>query len=108
MIGFYYKEIQLGTLSFDNETQEFIYNSIIENEIRAKKKYHMIKYYSLENSKDKRGKNIFEEFLEFVQSLSRHDVIEMAKIKKDEPLYNKLEKLASLSLNEDDFYIKKC
>ena len=108
MIGFYYKEIQLGILSYDDKTQEFVYNSIEKNEKKAREKYHMLEYYGLANSKNKRQKEIFEDFSEFVQVLSRYDIVELTKINKDEHLYKKLEKLASLGLNDDDFHIKNC
>jgi hypothetical protein len=106
MICLYYKEIHLGNLTFDNNTQQFVYNSIEKNEQKAKEKYHMLEYYALFNSKNKKQTNLFDEFYEFEQSVYRDDIIELAGIKKDDSLFIKLQKLASLSLNDDYFHIK--
>jgi rhodanese-related sulfurtransferase len=75
MIGFFYKDIQLGKLAYDEKTQEFVYNSKVKNEQLAKEKYHMMEYYNLYNSVDRRQKELFEDFVIFTAILGRDDVV---------------------------------
>ena len=105
MIKYFFKDIELGTLSFDNKKNEFVYNSNIENEKKAKK-YGSMFFYSLYDSIDKRQKNIFDEFEIFAMSLSREDIVKSAGIKKEDNLFQKLEKLSKLTLNDDEFHLK--
>ena len=106
MIKLYYKEFELGYLTFDYENNVFVYNSNVENENKAKAKYLGMEFYYLSNSKNKRQKILFENFIEYTECLGRTDIIEKAKIQKDDTLYEKLEKIAKLNWNNEGFYIK--
>ena len=106
MIGLFYKEFLLGDLSFDTIKNEFVYNSRVQNEEKAKEKYFYMEFYNLFNSSNKRSEVVFKEFSELVGALDREDIIELAKIKKEDSLIEKLEKLANLELIEEGFYIK--
>ena len=107
MISLFYKKIMLGTLYFDYKTNEFIYNSKVKNEKEAKEKYKAMDFYNLFNSENKRQKDLFDDFKDFSDALEREDIIKLAQIKEEDSLFVKLEKLASLDLLEDGFYIKK-
>ena len=74
MVGYFYKDIQLGQLSFDKETDEFVYNSKIKNEQKAKEKYHAMEYYYLYNSVNRRQKELFEDFALFTANFNRPDI----------------------------------
>lgn len=105
MIKYFFRDIELGVLSFDDKTKEFVYNSNIENEQKAKK-YGAMFFYSLYNSIDRRQKSIFSEFSIFTMCLSRDDIVKDAGLKKEDSLFEKLEKLSKLKINNDEFYIK--
>lgn len=105
MIKLCYKKYELGFLSFDEETNEFVYNSNLESEEKFKQNYS-IDFYPFFNSKNVRWKNLPTFFGEIVASLSRGDIVKFAGIKKEDSLFVKLEKFAKLDLFDDDFYLK--
>lgn len=106
MIKLFYKECELGSLTFDEKTNEYVYNSNIEGEKKAKQKYSALEFYLLSNSKDKRQKFIFDEFDEFRRAISRADLVEKANIKKEDGVFVRLEKLATLDLGSEEYHIK--
>lgn len=106
MIKLCYKEFELGTLSFDEQTKEYIYNSNLENEQKAKEKYSAMEFYYLSNSVDRRSKRLFDNFTEFSSSFDRSDIVRKAKIEKDDSIFEKLTKIAKLNLFYENFYIK--
>lgn len=105
MIVFCFKEFDLGILSFDKEANEFVYDSLLENEKEAEKKYGL-DFYSLKESMRKRSKTLFKQFNEFVDCLTRPDIIRLAKINNDDSLFEKLEKLSRLNLNDAGYFIR--
>ena len=106
MISLFYKEFELGVLSFDNDSNEFVYNSNIENEKKADEKYFGLELYNLFGSKNRRSKNLFLQFCEIAGCLNRPDIVRMAGIEKKDNLYQKLEKLSKLKLNDEDYFIR--
>lgn len=106
MLKLCYREFELGTLSYDEENQEYIYNSNLEGEKNAKAKYLGMEFYSLSNSKDKRQKDIFTNFLIFIPALTRADIVKDAKIEQTDSTYEKLLKFAKLDMFDEDFHLK--
>lgn len=106
MVKLFYKECELGTLTFDEKTNEYVYNSNLEGEKKAKSKFLAMEFYALSNSKDRRQKYIFDEFDEFRRAITRSDIVKMADMKQDDSVFVKLEKLAKLELMTDSFNIR--
>ena len=106
MVKLFYKECELGTLTFDEKTREYVYNSNLEGEKKAKAKFLAMEFYSLSNSVDRRQKFIFDEFDEFRRAISRSDLTQMANIKQEDDVFVRLEKLATLELMKDGFNIR--
>ena len=106
MVGLFYKNLQLGQLTYDDSTKEFVYNSKVKNEQKAKEKYHKMEFYFLYDSVNRRQKELFEDFSIFASNFNRPDIIEMAQLKETDSVYEKLEKISTLSFLENDFYIK--
>lgn len=105
MIKFCFKEFELGFLSFDKKTNEFVYNSLLENERNADKKYQGLEFYYLKNSVNRRSKTLFKQFDEFAGCLNRPDIIRLAELEEKDSLFEKLEKLAKLNIVESDYFI---
>lgn len=106
MIILCFKEFRLGKLSFDDHTQEFVYDSFAENENKANEKYDIFETYFIANSKNRRSKTLFAQFCEFAGCLTRADVIRFAEIEKEDNLFVKLEKLSKLNLNDYAYFIR--
>lgn len=106
MIILSYKDCDLGVLSFDSEKQEFVYNSFVENENEADKKYFIFESYFLAGSKNRRSKKLFPQFGEIAACLTRPDIIRLAKIEEDDNLFAKLEKLSRLQLSKMGYFIR--
>lgn len=106
MIILCFKEFRLGKLSFDEYTQEFVYDSFAENENKANEKYDIFETYFLAQSKNKRSKFLFAQFSEIAGCLTRPDIIRLAEIEKEDNLFVKLEKLSKLNLNDSAYFIR--
>lgn len=106
MIILSYKDCDLGVLSFDGDKQEFVYNSFVENESEADKKYGIFESYFLEGSKNRRSKKLFSQFAEIAGCLTRPDIVRLAKIEDEDNLFEKLEKLSRLQLNKSTYFIR--
>lgn len=106
MIIFCFKEFKLGQLSFDDHTQEFVYDSFVENENKANEKYDIFETYFLANSKNRRSKFLFPQFSEISCCLTRPDIVSLAKIDKTDNLFAKLEKLSKLNLNDSAYFVR--
>lgn len=106
MIIYGFKDFELGELFFDEQTQEFVYNSFLENEKAAAKKYNGLDDYFLAGSKNRRSKTLFSQFAEIAGSLNRPDIVRLAEIDKQDSLFVKLEKLSKLNLNENAYFIR--
>lgn len=106
MVKLFYKECELGNLTFDKKTNEYVYNSNLEGEKKAKAKYLAMEFYSLSNSKDRRQKYIFDEFDQFRRSVTRADIVELADIKQEDSVFVRLEKMAKLDLLREEYSIK--
>lgn len=106
MIKLCYKNFELGILSYDWDKNEFIYNSLVENEKIAKKSCSALEFYEFFDSKDVRWKKLPSFFGEICACLNRGDIVKLAGIEKGDNLYQKLEKLGKLNLITNGFYIK--
>ena len=105
MIKLCYKNFVLGQLNYDSLTKEYVYNSNLENEKRAKEKYSELDFYYLTNSVNRRSKKLFKDFIIFMQSASRKDIVSLAGIEKEDSEFEILQKIASINMIDDSFYI---
>lgn len=107
MIALCFKNFHLGTLCYDVEKGEFVYDSNIEQERQAENEFMISDSYLLFNSKGLRSKVIFPEFCDFLDAVSRQDLIKKVGIVEDDNLFVKLEKISKLNFDNSGFYLKK-
>lgn len=105
MVILCFREYELGALSFDKKSEEFVYNSFIESERKAFEKYGLDAYFLL-GSRNKRSKRLFLQFGEFVACLTRGDIIRLAGICSNDSLFEKLEKLSMINMIDNAYYIR--
>lgn len=107
MIALCFKNYVLGTLSYDLKNGEFVYDSNIDQERGAEQEFIISDSYLLFNSKGFRSKTIFPEFSDFLDAVSRQDIIKKVGIFEEDNLFVKLEKISGLNFDNSGFYIKK-
>ncbi len=100
-----YREFELGTLTFENN--KYIFNSNIENEKLATKKYPIaMDFYYLANSVNRQSDEVFYEFEDYlIAAKERPDLIKKAKIYPIDSDFTKLFKLANLNFDTTKLYI---
>lgn len=107
MINLYFKNILLGTLSFDYNNNLFVYNSNKEGEKLAELKHCISDDYNLFGCVNHCSKQLFVEFYQFTDCLSRRDIMKRVGINENDNLFEKLFKIASLDFLDDAYAIKQ-
>lgn len=101
---FKYRDYELGTLNYLNN--EFVYNSNSTNEEYAKKNSFGALDYRLYNSKNKKSKNLFKEFMPWIMASSRQDIFSKCKINNNDNDWDILCKLALNKVTLGDYSLK--
>lgn len=98
-----YKEFELGELVQNGE--EFVFTPVSGCEL-ARQRYIIPRASTLLSGGEKRSYKLFGEYAYFLKLLQNNYIKSEANIIGDETDFEKLEKIAKLSLDQGSFYIK--
>lgn len=87
-----YYDCKLGNLNFENNN--YVYNSNIQEEEKAKKISYGALNYNLYNSVNKISKELYIEFMPWIMASSRQDIYNKCKINSNDNKWTILCKLA--------------
>ena len=103
-IIFKFDNFELGALNFNGE--EFIYNSNVKEEKQAFDDTFGTLTYHLYNSKDRKSKDLFEDFEYFLLNSARSDIQKACNILESDDKWTKLCKLAKHGLSWGNYSIE--
>lgn len=102
MLGVYYRDIKLGTLTFENGN--YIYKAIPTNVVRAHQKGYVTRVYGCDA--DFVSKELPAAIEEFIPPEEIVDLNLMANIQPTDTPFQKLCKMGMLDLAYENFYLK--